>query len=778
LNIAERLTLGFVVTALLMGALASMLSGVREYDIQVNNIVATASNQLRGRPDLQFHIYRRDAGALETALESFLEPDAVSSAIAYSNMGEQLAVVQRPGATALASAPFSRVRGDLLTVDSDFITFTGDGSRAEPGLFSLLLSPRSPIYHTQPVFSLVNPGDSRLTEADFAMALTSAERSNSQWVIGYLHLLVDRRTLLAAVLPAVGTVFFNVVIIVALCAVAGWYVTRRMTRPLRELSHMADRLAAGELDGPLQIEGGAQMQEFIQVINSFLGGLNNVKTARDVDKRLLSLKVEERNSQLSERARELDEAVQEMEQARSRLERIAHYDPLTQLPNRRLFTEQLDLLLKLNQRNKSTLALLFIDLDDFKRINESLGLSVGDRLLQRVAKRLTEALRDSDNVGHFANSTADIAVSRLDGDEFTVILNQVKDVEAAQQVADRIATVLAEPVIVGAHELIVRPGIGVALAPAHATEVEPLLRAASIAKQRARHALAAERICIYHPDMAHTGETRMRLAADLRRAIERDQLVLHYQPQVDCHSGSVIGAEALLRWNHPDHGLVPPGDFVRLAEDIGYMDTLGDWVLVEACRQLRQLNDAGAKLPRIAINVSAAQFHSRFVTRVDEVLAETGVPASQLELGLAEGIMTRHNADTEAALRSLKDSGVYLAVDDFGTGYSPLAYLGQYPLDELKISRHLLWESDRSENGAKLLVAIIAMARSLDLKLLATGVETEAQFRFLTENGIRLLQGYLLSEPVPAEQLPAVLSPWHFMDRLQQLSRPPSSARA
>jgi EAL domain-containing protein (putative c-di-GMP-specific phosphodiesterase class I) len=278
--------------------------------------------------------------------------------------------------------------------------------------------------------------------------------------------------------------------------------------------------------------------------------------------------------------------------------------------------------------------------------------------------------------------------------------------------------------------------------------------------------------------MAGTDESRMRLAADLRRAIERNELFLHYQPQVDSQSGSVVGAEALLRWDHPDQGLVPPGDFIRLAEDIGYMDVLGDWVLVEALRQVRQLNDAGAKLPRVAINVSVSQFNAHFVQRVGEVLAETGVPASQLELGLSEGIMTRYDADIGAAMQSLKESGIYLSVDDFGTGYSPLGYLGNYPIDEIKINRQLLWESDRSENGAKLLIAIIAMARSLDLRLLATGVESEAQFRFLTENGMRLLQGYLLSEPVPPDQLSAMLSPWHFMDRLQQLSRPASSAQA
>ena len=340
MTIATRLTIGFVLCALLMGTLASIATAFREYQIQLDHLTQSASSQLTGRPDLQFHIYREDRAALEVALQDFLVSPEVASAIVYTNLGEQLGQAQRNGGRSLASAPFDRVRGNLLTVDEALVTFDRSGERLEPGLVNSLFSPNSPIYFSQPVFSLVNPAERSLTAADFALALTSGQRSETQWVIGYLHLLVDRSSLVDAVLPAATRVFLNVLLLVALCGAASWYMTRRVTRPLHQLTEIADKLASGELQGPVQVEGSPEMQEFAQVINSFLGGLETDRQERNVDKRLLSLKVEERTTQLDERRKELDEAVQEVEQTRSRLEQMVNYDPLTQLPNRQLFTEK------------------------------------------------------------------------------------------------------------------------------------------------------------------------------------------------------------------------------------------------------------------------------------------------------------------------------------------------------------------------------------------------------------------------------------------------------
>ena len=769
LNIAARLSLIFILTALLMGGLASLATAFREYQIQLDRVTHTAASQLQSRPDLQFHIYRQDKTALSNALQEFLGSELVNSALVYSNLGEILASKRNLQAQDYAPATFDRVRGNLLTVDEALVTFDSSGKRTEPGLLSSLFQPDAPVYYSLPVFSLINPAERGLSVADFAGAMTSGVRPDTQWVIGYLHVLIDRGALGSATLPAAARVFLSVLLLVAICGVIGWVLAQRLTRPLRQLTELADEFAAGKLEGPIQIEGSGELAEFARIINSFLGSLQNFKNEREINNQLLNMKVEERNSQLTERNEELNKAVEEVEQTRSRLHHIANYDGLTSLPNRQLFTEQLDLLLRLNRRNKSSLALLFIDLDDFKRVNDSLGISVGDRLLQEVARRLSEAVRNSDSIGYFSNTQAEIAVSRLGGDEFTVVLNEVDNAESTRLVAQRLLDILAQPITIEGHELVVKPGVGIAMAPIDGADVEQLLRAASIAKQYAKEPGSEQPICFYSRDMAEIGAQRMRMESDLRKAIERGELALHYQPQVDTHSGSVVGAEALLRWEHPELGMIPPGDFIRMAEDIGYMEELGDWVLVEACRQVAEFNQLDIKLPKMAINVSALQFDARFVRRISEVLQISGIPPSQLELGLTEGIMTSNEPDTVDALRGLKESGVYLSVDDFGTGYSPLNYLSQYPLDELKIDRNFLLESERSENGAKLVVAIIAMAESLDLRVLAAGVETPAQLRFLTDNNAHIIQGYLFSQPVPAEQLKPMLAPWHFMERVQKL---------
>ena len=255
----------------------------------------------------------------------------------------------------------------------------------------------------------------------------------------------------------------------------------------------------------------------------------------------------------------------------------------------------------------------------------------------------------------------------------------------------------------------------------------------------------------------------------MRKALERNELVLHYQPQVDALSGSVAGAEALLRWEHPDLGLLQPGKFINLAEEAGIIPEIGEWVLLEACRQLTAFDALEVRLPRISINVSAVEFDRGFVQRVRTALQESGLSPERLELGLTEAIMLDNDADTLKAMQELREIGVYLSVDDFGTGYSPLSYLSRYPLNEMKIDRSFVMDSEQSENGARLITAIIAMARSLDLRVLAAGVESEKQVLFLIEQGAHILQGYLFSKPVPPEELKVMLAPWHFMDQVQKI---------
>ena len=779
MSISTRFSALFAAAIVVMGALAGLAIATRDFDAQLEQLTEKAESRLLGNPGLQYFIYSADSTRLTALLDDFVGDQSGSYAQAFSGLGDELARVQQPGATTIKPAAFSLVRGSLLAADKGLFAFDPvTGAPRESNFWSALLGNSVAIYQTLPVFTEVNTGKTGLTPADFAVAMTAGSGTSSQRVVGYLHVVYDGRAIRTAALSAGLSVFLLSIGLAVVSGLLAWVFTRRVTRPLRDLANMADSVAAGEITELIKVEGGGELQDIARVFNSVIEGFNDSRKVHEVDKHLLSLKVEERSSQLNERDEALSRAAGEAEQAQSRLQQLANYDKLTALPNRNLLTEQLDLLLKLNQRNGHTLALLFVDLDDFKRVNDSLGMSAGDQLLVEVGKRLTRTVRDSDSVGRVSSPGADIEVARLGGDEFTVILNQLDSPAAADIVARRLHQSLSQPMTADGHELVLQPTIGIAIAPGDGKDVESLLKAASVAKFHAKQA-GNGGIEMYKASMGKEGEERIRLESDLRKAIESNALTLHYQPQIDTHSGSVVGAEALLRWHHPELGNIPPGKFVAIAEEMGLMQLLGDWVLVEACQQLRKFTEEGLKLEKVAINVSAEQFSDAFVQRVGVVIDECGIEPRQLELGLTEAVMSSNDPDTVAALRVLKESGVYLSVDDFGTGYSPLGYLARFPLDELKIDRSFLLDAARSEAGANLVTAIIAMAKNLGLKVLATGVETDAQFHFLTGNGAHLIQGYLFSEPVAADELGPMLAPWHFVDQVQKLAdSAPGSAGA
>jgi diguanylate cyclase (GGDEF)-like protein len=588
-------------------------------------------------------------------------------------------------------------------------------------------------------------------------------------VIGYLQVAISLRSILVGIMPVVGSTFLVSLILVLLSSYLTLTITRRITAPLSRMAQVADEIAAGKLENTVPVEGSGEVREIATILNGIISGLSNYKSRMDVDHQLLSMKVEERTSQLTRRNEELNQAVLEVTETKDRLRQMAYYDSLTALPNRRLFTEQLDLLLRLAKRNGETLALLFLDLDNFKRINDSLGHSAGDLLLREVGARLSGCVRDSDVVAHYVESGPRIDVSRLGGDEFTVVLNQIDCPDSAGIVARRLLEALSQPMVIGGHELVVTPSIGIAMAPADATDVDGLLKAADTAMYHAK--AAGKNNCLfYHSDMDNAGVDRLQLEADLRRALEHNEFVLHYQPQVDTRNGTVVGAEALVRWQHPEKGMIPPFRFIPLMEEMGFIGALGDWVLREACQQIKEFEAMGLKLPKVAVNVSALQFSPAFIRSVKEVLQETGLAASRLELELTEGVVMDDANATIRALAELKDMGVSLSIDDFGTGYSSLSYLSRFPLDELKIDRSFVIEFDKSDNDASLVIAIIAMARSMNLRLVAEGVETHEQYHFLTSNGAHVIQGYLFSKPVPAAELAPLLAPWHFMEQIQAMA--------
>jgi predicted signal transduction protein with EAL and GGDEF domain len=361
-------------------------------------------------------------------------------------------------------------------------------------------------------------------------------------------------------------------------------------------------------------------------------------------------------------------------------------------------------------------------------------------------------------------------ISRFGEDEFAFVLSQLDCIDSAGMVAQRVTERLAEPIIIHDQELVVGSSIGIAIAPRNGMDVEALIRCASTAMQHAK-STSNSNLLFYKDDMEPTDQDEFKIESELRKAIERNELSLHFQPQVDTTSGAIICAEALLRWENSELGLVSPGRFIPLAEKMGLIWELGDWVLVEVCRRMKALKEQGLELPRIAINISPQQLRPEFITRVRDVLHAVNLSPSILELGLAAVILTDNDSHITKFLQQLKETGVYLSLDNFGTNHAPISYLGRYPLDEIKIDRSFVLNCDTRKDAAKLVKAIVAMARSLDLGIVAEGVETAGEYRFLAANGVTIMRGYLFSKPVPAAELEKLLVvPWHFMPQLQRMA--------
>lgn len=440
--------------------------------------------------------------------------------------------------------------------------------------------------------------------------------------------------------------------------------------------------------------------------------------------------------------------VTDLRLASAEIENLAFYDPLTQLPNRRLLIDRLEQALASSARTAKEGALLFIDLDHFKTLNDTLGHDVGDLLLQQVAQRLTSCVREGDTV------------ARLGGDEFVVILadlsGQAEDAGAqAKTVAQKILNSLDQPYRLATHEYRSTPSIGVTLFSGHHAAIDELLKQGDIAMYQAKRA-GRNTVRMFDPAMQAAITARAAMELDLRKALLEREFVLYYQPQVDA-SGQVTGAEALVRWRHPERGLVSPAEFIPLAEETGLILPLGQWVLETACTQLA----AWTSLPQtahlsLAVNVSAHQFSlPNFVQEVLTVIEQTGVEPTKLKLELTESLLLENAQDIIAKMLALKGKGVSFALDDFGTGYSSLSYLKRLPLDQLKIDRSFVRDILIDPNDAAIARTVVALGKSLGLAVIAEGVETQAQRDFLAANGCLAYQGYLFSPPLPKEDFEA-----------------------
>jgi diguanylate cyclase (GGDEF)-like protein len=436
--------------------------------------------------------------------------------------------------------------------------------------------------------------------------------------------------------------------------------------------------------------------------------------------------------------------------AEKRIRRLAFFDTLTGLPNRQSFRLQLGGMIDEADESGESVAVLYLDLDNFKRINDTLGHTVGDGIIRAIAERLSGTIRSASNDS--CDGRKPMGFARLGGDEFACAISGFNGEDALSAIAERIGNRLREPVSYQGHEFVVTSSIGVSIYPEDADNVEDLLKNADVAMYQAKDA-GRDDVRFYSGTLAVRSLQGLALENDLRRALENEDLELHYQPKIELSSGKLVGAEALVRWRNEDGDYIPPSNFIPMAEKSGQIVPLGDWVLRTACRQARIWEQCYGRSTRVAVNISSQQFYqSNLQETVMKALFEAGAKPSLLQLELTESILMRDVEKTIATLEYLKSTGITLAMDDFGTGYSSLSYLKRFPIDVLKIDRSFVMDLGEGDHGATICAAIIAMSRQLGLTVIAEGVETQQQVEFLRSHDCDEIQGFLISRPIPAAE--------------------------
>ena len=433
--------------------------------------------------------------------------------------------------------------------------------------------------------------------------------------------------------------------------------------------------------------------------------------------------------------------ISEHKQTEAELHRLAYFDSLTGLPNRVLFNDRLHQALTDARRRHRLVALMLLDIDRFKIVNDTLGHEAGDGLLREIAARLQHSIRDGDTV------------SRLGGDEFALVFADVGDIQRVAQLAQKVLSQFTAPVVIDGREVFTGASIGIALYPADTENADSLLKFADSAMYHAKES-GRNNYQFYSHEMTATVQARLRLETDLRRALDHHEFFLHYQPQVDARSNRITGVEALLRWRDPAGNTIPPAQFIPLAEDTGLIVPIGKWVLETACAQLKRWHDAGHGELTLSVNVASRQFRDlMFPDTVSRAIASSGIPPQALELEITESILLEHSNETLRTLNDLKKIGVTLAIDDFGTGYSSLSYLKRFPIDRVKIDQSFVRDLASDNDDLAIVRAIIALARAMRLAVIAEGVETAEQLALLRHEDCHEYQGYLFAHPMDADSV-------------------------
>jgi diguanylate cyclase (GGDEF)-like protein/PAS domain S-box-containing protein len=522
-------------------------------------------------------------------------------------------------------------------------------------------------------------------------------------------------------------------------AMTGWPREEAIGKPLAEVFRIIDGSTRKTARDPMEM-AVAQNRTVGLTVNCVLIRRDGFESA-----------VEDSAAPIHDRAGRVTGAVivfHDVSAARAMSVQMTHYaqhDVVTNLPNRLLLNDRITQSIALARRQDRPIAVIFLDLDHFKYINDSLGHATGDQLLQSISKRLLTSVRASDTV------------SRQGGDEFVILLPEIAYPEDAATSARKLLLSLAAPHSIGGQDLRINGSIGISVYPEDGEDAETLIKNADIAMYHAKES-GRNNFQFFKPAMNLKVVERQSLEGNLRRALERQEFLLHYQPKVDLITGEITGVEALIRWQRADRRLVPPSEFVPIAEDCGLIIRIGRWVLRETCRQAREWQDAGLPFKRVSVNVSAIEFRDKdFVEGVRTILSETGLEARYLDLELTEGVLMKDVESSAAVLRKLKTIGVHLVVDDFGTGYSSLSYLQEFPIDVLKIDKSFIHRITGDPHDSAIVSSIIDLGKNLKQQVIAEGIETQEQLAFLQAQHCAEGQGYLFSRPLAAAQFAHLL---------------------
>lgn len=574
-----------------------------------------------------------------------------------------------------------------------------------------------------------------------------------------------------------------VAVVLVICFALTYFLSSRLQRtvsePVRQLADAARRVASGgDYRARVAHAGEDELGQLVDAFNEMLDQLEAHDAEIKQHAEDLEVQVNRRTKALTVANADLRREVDHRKEAEARIRYLAYYDGLTGLPNRMLFKERTRQVIGLSDRQHQKAALLFLDLDGFKAVNDTLGHGVGDQLLKQVAERLVECVRDTDCVSRpdrretaeqltaqasralsmvlntdFAQPASNDAVSRLGGDEFTVLLSNMEDANDAAVVAQRVLEALAAPFIFGDDSAFIGASIGIAVYPDDGKRLETLLMRADMAMYHAKD--RGKNNYQFFTDTMNTRiARRMRIAQDMRRALREGQFRMVYQPKVDAQTRELVGVEALMRWQHPKLGSVSPAEFIAVAEENGVICELGAFALSASCRQLRAWIDAGLEPINMAVNVSSHQVRNRtFAASIAQVLSAADLDPRWLQIEITESAMLEDDEEVGAVLERIAATGTSIALDDFGTGYSPLGYLQRFPVTAVKIDKSFVGNILEDAGSRAIANAILAMARQLDLQVVAEGVETEAQAIFMAEGGCQLLQGYYFGRPASPEQI-------------------------